>query len=144
MSGTTTVEDLIEATAQAREVIRQAHEVVKDLRSAIAEARRMQPELMRDWEGKARNVVQELFMDQLPLFVESATKSLVDALGLMATCLKCGQVWGCVEKDSNCPHCGYPIGKRWAHQGYAAPPRNSSVTDITPPVDSSVINVTCR
>src|ERR1700678_33634 len=101
VSGTTTVEDLIEATAQAREVIRQAHEVVKDLRSAIAEARRMQPELMRDWEGKARNVVQELFMDQLPLFVESATKSLVDALGLMATCLKCGQVWGCVEKDSN-------------------------------------------
>lgn len=124
MSGTTTVEDLIEATVQAREVIRQAHEVVKDLRSAIAEARRVQPELMRDWEGKARNMVGESFMAQLPLFVESASKSLEDALVLMVTCLKCGQVWGGLEKDSRCPHCGYPIGKRWAQQGIAASPRH--------------------
>jgi vacuolar-type H+-ATPase subunit H len=108
------VNELVEATVQAREVIREAHEAIKDLRQAIAEAKRVQPEIFKDWEPKAQELCSRVLDAEFPGIAEAIRETITSAYESTRVCIKCGKIANYRGQDEVCRDCGFEIGKRAA------------------------------
>ncbi len=80
MSDPTTIEELIEATIQARQVIREAHEATKDLKQDLQALKLARKAIFADWEAKAREMLEKLSTDMLQQWNDQAIDLLGDAL----------------------------------------------------------------
>jgi hypothetical protein len=116
----TSVDQLIEATVQAREVIREAHEALKDLRRERAEARREAKELSAAILAEINEAADRVsgymatevaaLPDRLAKGWQELWNFWDDALarGCVA-CLGCGQVMAIpplLDGRATCPVCG--------------------------------------
>ena len=114
----TSVDALIEATIQAREVIRQAHEATKDLRQVIKEVRQMQATITTDAAQAIINgcaaMVQTVTeaqceaMDQLKDAYEGMLARMGDGMPITMLCPSCGQLLAMLIKSGarqRCPRC---------------------------------------
>lgn len=120
MSSNPTYDELVAATVEARELIREAHGVIKDLRQATREAQRM----IR--ESDARDIRQE-FNDVLTNDANGVLKTVYDAMDeairkflemvkdgpipVRIACPNCRATVLIIDVDepTPCPGCGHRI-----------------------------------
>lgn len=101
------IDALALAAEQARETLREAHGVIKDLRQAIAEARRLKPDLVKSYAEAASVKLEEL----IPVITEAIDNTMDKSYREAQACLSCGKI-GRVPNTPGayCAYCDTPIG----------------------------------
>jgi DNA-directed RNA polymerase subunit RPC12/RpoP len=104
-----TIDDLIEATADGRAVIRELHGATKDLRQLIVQARQIPQAVMDDLGARIAESAESAHRD-MDAHAAALTLKLTEGLPLNILCSKCGAVLAEIDLTGiplTCGSCGH-------------------------------------
>ena len=104
-----TIDDLIAATTEAREVIRELHSATKDLRQLVTQARKIPQEVMDYLGARIGEAARTAHLD-MDAHADALTLKLTEGMPINILCSKCGAVLAAVNITGiplTCGSCGH-------------------------------------